>query len=238
MKNSSLRNPLRNPLIAPLGHTVIVLAVLLVVTLFGYYARQSALTASTHPSDASKAILYISILALQFGLFRLIILGIRRGGRSLSDIIGIHGWHIRLLLRDVAFAAIVLAAAVSVSIAIRLYGGDVDSRVGSLLPTNGFQTVLWIILSGAAGFVEELCYRGYLQQQALAVTGSSLVAIGIQALLFAASHSYQGLKSTIVVLVLGLVFGVAAYLRKGILPVIIAHSLYDAVEGLLAGHFS
>jgi hypothetical protein len=43
-----------------------------------------------------------------------------------------------------------------------------------------------------AGICEEIVYRGYLQRQLSAFTGSLPIAVCLQAAIFGAAHLYQG----------------------------------------------
>src|SRR5580693_7215237 len=81
-----------------------------------------------------------------------------------------------------------------------------------------------------AGFCEELVFRGYLQRQGLALTGSVALAVLTQGVLFGVAHWYQGVKMVIVITALGIVFGIFANWRKSLRPVMIAHALADIVN--------
>jgi len=69
--------------------------------------------------------------------------------------------------------------------------------VGFLTPRGGAEVALWVMMSVTAGFCEELVYRGYLQRQFLALTGSAALAVLVQAVLFGIAHWYQGVKMMI-----------------------------------------
>ena len=51
---------------------------------------------------------------------------------------------------------------------------------------------LWLLVSLAAGFCEELVFRGYLQRQFHAATGSIAAAVALPAIVFGLVHTYQG----------------------------------------------
>jgi uncharacterized protein len=116
---------------------------------------------------------------------------------------------------------------------IKLALGGVDNHTTGLLPGNVIEVVLWVMLSMAAGFSEELFYRGYLQKQFFALSGSAAIAVLAQAILFGISHSYQGLKSVLLVTVFGLMFGLLAQWRGSLRPGTIAHAWTDILGGLL-----
>lgn len=225
--------PSARKLIAPLWHTGLLLSIILALTLFGFYSQRNSSPAAEAAPPGGKVFLYLSIIALQYGLLRLIIGGLRRNGFNLGELIGERANNWRAVGFDVLIAAIFWAMCAAIlEIIKRLLGGD-DAHVGNLLPNGILESALWIVLSVAAGFVEEVCYRGYLQKQILALTGLAPVAIIGQAILFGISHSYQGFKSTIVITIYGGFFGLLAYWRNSLRPGIVAHALTDIIGGLL-----
>jgi len=116
---------------------------------------------------------------------------------------------------------------------VSYFTGDSSSKlVDALLPKGFVEITLWIMLSLSAGFCEELVYRGYLQGQVLAMTGSSFAAILIQGVLFGISHAYQGLKMVVMISVLGILYGILASWRKSLRPGMINHALTDILGGI------
>jgi membrane protease YdiL (CAAX protease family) len=91
--------------------------------------------------------------------------------------------------------------------------------------------VIW----GSAAFGEELLFRGYLQtrlHKALGISkGATFLALSLQALIFGALHSYQGVGGAIMAGAAGLVLG-AVYLaaRKNLWAPIILHGLVDTIS--------
>jgi CAAX protease family protein len=76
-------------------------------------------------------------------------------------------------------------------------------------------------------------YRGYLQKQFLALTGSVAVAIVLQGVVFGVSHGYQGWKNVTVISILGLLYGILAAWRGNLRANIISHAWSDTWEGWL-----
>jgi len=74
-----------------------------------------------------------------------------------------------------------------------------------LNPRGVVEIILWVLMSITAGFCKELVYRGYLQKQFLAWTGSAALAVLAQGIL-GIGHWYQGIKMVIVITVLGILF--------------------------------
>jgi uncharacterized protein len=113
-------------------------------------------------------------------------------------------------------------------------GRDTAKGIDSLLPRDPLEVVVWIALSISAGFCEEAIFRGYLQKQFQAVTGSAVFALLLQAVVFGISHGYQGLRNVITITVFGAVFGALALWRKSLKPGMILHTWTDIFSGILA----
>jgi len=118
----------------------------------------------------------------------------------------------------------------------RMLGPDAAKGIGSLLPRGPAEIAAWVGLSVSAGICEEVVFRGYLQQQFRALTGSAPVAIAVQAVIFGVSHGYQGLRNTIVIAILGALYGVVAHWRRSLRPGMILHAWTDVVGGIFSGH--
>jgi membrane protease YdiL (CAAX protease family) len=114
-----------------------------------------------------------------------------------------------------------------------LLGPSSAKTVNSLLPQSLVEVLIWIGTSITAGICEEMAFRGYLQRQIHALSGSVVVAVVGQGLVFGLGHSYQGWKSTIVICVLGVLFGTLAAWRRNLRANIIVHAWADVWEGWL-----
>jgi hypothetical protein len=80
--------PVSRKLIAPLWHTGLMLLVILALVLLGAYAQGQSSLPVPSGQPVGKATFYLSLIALQYGLFRLIRIGLRRSGLSTGNIIG------------------------------------------------------------------------------------------------------------------------------------------------------
>jgi uncharacterized protein len=90
-----------------------------------------------------------------------------------------------------------------------------------------------VIVAASVGFGEELVFRGYLQTQLTAFTGSAGVGIVLQAVLFGIVHAEQGATTAARLAVYGLAFGALARWRRSLLPGIACHAWTDVASGLL-----
>ena len=76
-----------------------------------------------------------------------------------------------------------------------------------------------------------MVFRGYVQRQLHALSGSVVVAVLGQGLVFGLGHSYQGWKNTVVISVLGALYGALAAWRGNLRINIVTHAWTDVWEG-------
>src|SRR4029077_16403814 len=118
--------------------------------------------------------LYLTLLGLEYGLLRYVMVGLRRRGTRLGDPVGGQWTDWRRVAIDVAIAAAIWFLWMEVGAFVKhALGPDTAKSIDVLLPRGGVEIGLWVALSAAAGFCEEVVYRGYLQRQLLALTGSA-----------------------------------------------------------------
>ena len=138
--------------------------------------------------------------------------------------------------RDLIAAA--LAAAIVggwVPIGWRLRSPERRRRLLALLPQTPGERGLWLVLTLAAGFFEEIIYRGVLFSIVMYLTHSWWVAALLCALVFALVHAVQGLRSAIVVGVIALIFQALVRVTGSLYEAMVVHFLYDLVVGLVIG---
>lgn len=224
-------------LIAPLWHTGVLLAVLLVLTAYGVYVQSLPRQGTQLVEHRASALpIYFMLIAFEWGLLRFVTAaGLRRTGTRLRDLIGERWASWQDVLRDVVIALAVWAAwtAAETFIGQRL-GRDSAKEISSLLPRDPLEIMAWVALSLTAGFCEEAVFRGYLQKQFEALTGSPLIAVLAQALIFGVSHGYQGLRNVIAITVFGALFGALAVWRRSLKPGMILHTWTDVFSGIFA----
>jgi membrane protease YdiL (CAAX protease family) len=104
------------------------------------------------------------------------------------------------------------------------------AKLAWLLPRDGKQRGLWVVVSAHAGVCEELFFRGFL----LAILNWYLplwAAIVLSLVLFGLGHLYQGVKGVLGTAVIGAVM-LALYALTGSLWVSMAlHAVYDLQGG-------
>jgi uncharacterized protein len=106
------------------------------------------------------------------------------------------------------------------------------SELTFVLPHGLPESVLWVCVSVTAGACEEIVFRGYLQRQLSALTGSVTAGILLQSIAFGISHGYQGLAPMAITGSYGLVLGILAWWRGNIRAGALAHATTDIVGGL------
>ena len=219
----------RPPLLASHRHTIRFVLIVCGIAILGFLqSRRSALSPA-----GSRVTLYVSIAALQLLFVWFVHKGIRVRNGSLRDLVG-KRWRSPFDgLRDTALALLFVVGLRGCSAVLRYVLGQSLANTGFLLPTGQLESVLWIGVAMTAGVCEEIVYRGYLQPQLWALSGSLPLSIALQALIFGVAHVYQGWRPAAITAVYGLVFGLLAAWRKSIVPGAIAHSLVDVIAGLL-----
>jgi uncharacterized protein len=234
VENDQQVDPARK-LIAPVWHTI---AFVLLILLYAYYGQSSvARIESLHLT--SKVFLYLYTIALELILVSYVwFLGVKPGGESFRGLIGGKWSSERDVLRDIGVAflfwlvVIVLLGGLQCSLG---RSPQAAKAVFMLAPGNLQEAIAWIILSATAGICEEFIFRGYLQKQFLAITGSDAAAVALQAIFFGVAHSYQGVKAVVTITVYGAMFGILAVNRQSLRPGMIQHALQDSFSGLVLG---
>ena len=205
--------------------------------LFGFFLILAGIATASwlmarHPFS-HRFLIYAALIAMELLRVCYVIAGARANGNGLMNIVG-RGWSTwRDGARDclLAIGTIVLVAATARVLVFLLGSWSPDTAF--MLPTNFGESTGWIVLSITGGICEEVAYRGYLQRQLWAFTGSLPVAVCLQAVAFGAVHLYQGWKPVVVIVGIGFVLGSVAAWRRSIIPGTIAHSILDILGGLL-----
>ena len=217
--------------IAPYRHTFILMAIFLLLAAAGFlFQSKGTLGPASH---ANAVQLYVAMIALEWGLLLYVRAGMRKSGTTLRHLI-----RPRLSGRGIG-ADILLATGMwlvwtGFEFGYAHFIGDATHvSIKPLLAQTPIEVVLWIVLSVSAGICEEAAFRGYFQRQFGALTGSTILGIVLQALLFGVAHGYEGVDATIKIVAFGLLFGAVAAWRKSLGPGIMAHAVTDIVAGLL-----
>jgi uncharacterized protein len=225
--------PRRTPLLAPWWHTLILVVVLLGVSLNGTRAVHSL-------AEGGKIPQYLGTMTLEWLLVGFIWLGVRKR-MSMRDLIGGRWATLEDFFLDIVYAGVFWMGAMLVlglsAKAMHLdQAGKIESmrkQIGFLAPGSNLELAVWFCLSWTAGFCEEIIFRGYLQRQFAAMGRSAVVGILLSAIVFGASHGYEGAARMFLIAIFGLMFSLLAHWRKSLRPGMIAHAFHDSLSGAI-----
>jgi len=228
--SSPLGERSRPAAVGSVWHTVIFVLFLLGFALLQYQPQfQAPATRLPH-----LVRVYIATIIYEWVLVGYVwFFGLRRRRVSIAEIVG-GKWRRWLdFWRDIGIALLFWMAVGTVlaglSYALHFSG---EEAAKFLLPQTPLQMAVFVVLASCAGFCEEFVFRGYLQRQFLAWTGSVVAGIALQAIVFGAAHLYQGPKAVLVISVYGALFGILAAMRKSLRPGMMQHAGQDAISGL------
>ena len=200
-------------------------------------------TGSTEQPDLGSALVAWSAIASMFVAIGVACLFLRREGRVREAI---------RLERPREWGNTLLWAAIGLvgTLTIFFVGAPLMEAIGLDAPDAGFVLelvtespalfALWVIGVAwlAAGFGEEVLYRGWLTdrlERLPGLSGKLWPVILIQAVLFGLPHAYQGLGGMIVTGLVGVLFGWIRLRQGGNLwAVILAHAAVDTVVMAMA----
>jgi membrane protease YdiL (CAAX protease family) len=210
------------------------------VVAMGFLAQHSSTggggpTAPGQLGSHSQAIhIYLVAILMDWALLYYCWAGVHHRGGGLGTISGGRWTSWKSAAVDLGIVVPFWALWESSAYAVHLLLGPSSAKtVDSLLPQSFLEVLLWIATSITAGFCEEIAFRGYLQRQFHALSGSAAAAVLAQGLVFGLFHSYQGWKNVIVIFVLGVLYGMLAAWRKNLRANIVAHAFSDIWEGWL-----
>jgi membrane protease YdiL (CAAX protease family) len=118
----------------------------------------------------------------------------------------------------------------------RISGGP-PPFMAQLLPRTSEERVTFAGLSLAAGWGEEMVYRGYVPALLVAVGMDLWVAFGVSSVSFGVLHAYQGPAGILRTTAMGLLLALPVAFTGSLYPAMAAHALYDLVAGLVLGPF-
>ena len=218
-------------LIASRLHTLVVITAVVAWT-YGGTLLSAQLSGESHPL---RVRVYLIAIGEEWLMFALTLAGVLRAGTPLSHVIGERWQSRRELLRDIGVAAVFWVAAVVALYGLRVLLGanGLGPAVLALAPRGPLEIALWVAVSVTAGICEESVFRGYLQTQLTAMTGSRPAGVFLAAVAFGVAHLYPGWRMAIVLGLYGLMFGVLAYWRRSVRPGMIAHAWQDTLTGAL-----
>ncbi len=227
--------PTRRLIAAP-WHT---LSILLIFAYFGFRASLPSSTIAPETAQPSAShnlalLKYLLLLLSEWGMAYWAWAGVHWRGGHLRDLTGNRWKNWRDVALDVAIAIPFWLVWEFTAWVVHRAVERIPAATTPYQPPTGFAEVaLWVLLSISAGIGEEIVFRGYLQRQFQAATGSVVTAIILQGAIFGLAHTYQGWKQGIVIAALGMLYGALAAWRRNLRANMLAHAWSDIFEGWL-----
>ena len=222
-------------LLASRRHTLIFLGICLAVTVVSAMNANHGYPTGAPARSNQMLLLYLFLIGMEWLWIRFVYKGMQAHGRSLLELIGRPWFTPRLLAGDMLYAALALGFSYALFVGIDRvlqHGEALTNPLLPAVPSGAAGIIVWIGLSLSAGICEEIVFRGYLQRQLAALSGSTSVAIVGQAVAFGIVHGYEGVGAVIRIVVYGLAFGMLARWRGNIRAGMIAHVVWDILAGL------
>src|SRR5579864_9086175 len=231
--------PSERKVIAPVWHTVVLIALILVLS-FGGIPKVPANSILN-----SRIFVYSSTAVLELILVLLVWFGISRKGVTMRELIGGRWKSPEDFLMDVGIGVGFWLGSAVVLLPLKMALGLIDfhnpgaslrqmkEAVGPMIPGTGLELGLFLCLTVVAGLFEEIVFRGYLMKQLGALSGNIYVGVLASGILFGGAHGYQGVRQMVLIAALGVLFGLLAVWRKSLRPGMIAHAWTDAISGIL-----
>jgi uncharacterized protein len=221
-------------LIAPIWHTIVLLAVFAALTILGWQAQRSARIHPANPALPPRLLpLQIQAIVFEWVMLAWVWFGVRRKGVRVRELVGGRWPTVKSVLMDVLLGAGLWVLWIGIS---RIENSSLGhNQTPDAIPyqVGLVENVLAVGVAISAGICEEIIFRGYLQKQFRALSGSAVVAVLLQAIVFGMSHVYQGVRLASMVVIYGALFGVLALWRRSLRPGIIAHTWSDIAARLL-----
>jgi membrane protease YdiL (CAAX protease family) len=194
-----------------------------------------ALGAVAEVSRQAFAITSLATILHDVALTVLILFFLWTAGERFSAI----GWTTRRLGREIALGAVlypvVLASITVIGWLAQAAGlGAPHPPPAALVPRSAAETVLAALLVIVVAIAEETIYRGYLLHRLRAVTGSTVAAVALSTLLFAAGHTYSGATGVAAVAALAIAFAAIYLWRGSLVAPIVLHLLQDLLGLIVA----
>lgn len=250
---------LRRVPIAPLWHTVLLIAVIIAVSALGFMRH----TGPHGAAVVNRLHTYGTTAILELVLIGWVALGVKLRGLRLRSLFGKVSISAKTILLDFGIAIVFWILSMMALATVAMMWISVESwithkpipiqtdksgkptmpnprddraakAVVQLAPQNAKEVACWLLLCALVGVAEELVFRGYLQTQFTAwAKGAAAAGVVFSAITFGAAHGYEGARAMFMLTVFGAFFSLLALFRRNLRAGIFAHSWHDAVAGLV-----
>ena len=202
------------------------LAVFAALTILGWLAQRSVRPHVGGSAPPSRLVaLQIQAIIFEWATLAWVWFGVRRKGVRLRELIA-GGWpDFKSFLVDGLLGAGLWILWIGITRIANFLLGQSADRIP--YPSTLLEGILAVVVAISAGVCEEIIFRGYLQRQFRALTGSVAIAVLLQAVVFGVPHVYQGTRIAATASLYGILFGVLAHWRRSLRPGILAHAWSD-----------
>lgn len=177
--------------------------------------------------------LQIQAIVFEWATVAWVWFGVRRKGIRVRELVGGRWPNGKSVLADILLGAGLWALWIGISRVESFLLGHNRAPDAIPFPAGLLESFLAITLAISAGVCEEIVFRGYLQRQLLALSGSAAVAVFLQGAAFGMPHVYQGARLATMAAFYGMLFGLLAVWRGSLRPGILAHCWSDIAARLL-----
>jgi len=222
--------------IAPAWHTLLLAAALVGHSLLSFHTQHKFLSSHGHVG------LYLVTMLWEWLMVGYILLGTRIRKVRLRDLIGGRWASPEDALIDIGLGAAtclgiyVMLALLALPLGMLKNAAhtlqESKQNLQFLAPGSGFELGVFLALCATAAICEEIIFRSYFQRQFSAWSHSAMIGILVQAVLFGASHGYEGGARMLMIAGEGILLGAVAYGRKSLRPGMFAHFGQDAIAGV------
>jgi len=213
----------RRRTVTPCGHTLFVPAVLGTWAYFGKLRADHLRTLE----NVDRVRMYLRTMCFEWLMLGFVLLGLWLRKVPFRAVLGERWRSARAFAVDLGLGVLFLFLSILMAAFFSHGHARADQTVRFLLPSAPEEKALWVLLCLTAGICEEAIYRGYLQRQFSGWSRSATAGIVLQALVFGASHAYQGFLKTIPITLLGVLLGILTQWRKTVRPGMMTHFLQD-----------
>lgn len=237
--------------IAPVWHTVVLIAGILALSIFGKAQMASM------DREPSRLLIYGETAAMEILMLGWVAFGLRLRRVPFFTLFGHVTKGLRAVAFDLGIALVFWIGSLTILATLGILWTGVETAIKhrdihsgepiepspeerqtvrtleELAPANTTEVASWVLLCLTAGFIEEAVFRGYLQHQFSAWARGELAAgVAVSALLFGAAHGYQGARNMVLLAVFGVFFSLLAIVRRSLRAGIFAHGWHDMIAGL------
>lgn len=196
------------------------------------------------PGEATMSLINIWNTLLYIPALLALVYVLQREGATLGDLVGLDRSRLRRdILQGLGLGLLLLLVAGVISFGVSavlsgLLGNPFAGKSYADMPVPSLASVLFGLIGVplGAGIVEELVYRGYAQTRFTALAGRfaglviPAIGFGLQHWGLALSGDYRfGLMRAVALFLVGLVMGVIYRKQQRLLPLIIAHIVWDVI---------